>query len=76
MSCISIDDEPNCKYKNCTKCGCNFKLHIARRSERRSCLYHNFVDDYCIDCGCFKHQVENKNCLHIYVSKNCLSCFV
>ena len=42
--------------------------YICERSERRSCLYHNFVDDYCIDCGCFKHQVENKK-LFTYLCK-------
>ena len=76
MSCISLDDEPLYKFNDCSKCGCNFKLHIAGRSERRSCRYHNFDNNYCKDCGCFRHQIKNQNCLHIYQEKICLSCTI
>jgi hypothetical protein len=76
MSCISIDDEKIIRYKKCTKCDCKFKLHLAGRSERRSCKYHNFDNNYCVDCGCFRHQVQNMNCLHIYHETVCLSCVI
>lgn len=75
-SCMFLDDEPIYKYNDCSKCGCNFKLHIAGRSERRSCKYHNFDNDYCKDCGCFTHQVKNEKCLHIYYENKCLYCVI
>lgn len=63
-------------YKKCTKCNCNFKLHIANRSLRRSCNYHNFINDYCFDCGLFRYQIKNSKCLHIYIKNDCLSCII
>ena len=57
--------------KKCTKCNCNFKLHIANRSLRRSCNYHNFINDYCFDCGLFRYQIKNSKCLHIYIKNDC-----
>ena len=74
MGNICIKDDSKIRYKKCSKCNCTFKLHISNRSQRRSCRYHNFHNGYCYDCGCFKYEVDNQRCLHIYTGNKYLPC--
>jgi hypothetical protein len=77
MSCFCIKGFQNrILYKECKKCNCNFKVNIGGRSERRSCNYHNFKNNYCYDCGIFRHQLQNENCFHIKNYEECLCCII
>ena len=84
--CISYDDEDYYKFKKkkrvfkyCYKCNDKFCVDKGGFSKRRSCRYHNIVNNHCTDCNLSKITMESCNittCYHVIAAKEKLFCII
>ena len=69
--CSHLDDTQNPKL--CVKCKDYFTVKYGGLSQRTSCRFHNYVNEYipkkgwvkyCKNCSKYDYEIKSRNCYH------------